>query len=98
MDLDGPFFVSELLSRGGGSDLGFLAGVGPKVLIWSEASLRFSPREPSLFDWWPGLSCSDVPAASGLSCNTNDATDRVRLLLPGSNGDNEHNLRTFLKP
>lgn len=80
-DLAGPFLVSEVLSLGGGSDLGFLAGVGPKVLIWSGASLRFSPRVPSLFDWWPGRSCSDVPAASGSSCNTNEATDRVRPLL-----------------
>lgn len=84
LDLAGLFLVSEVLSLGGGSDLGFLAGVGPKVLIWSGASLRFSPRVPSLFDWWPGCSCSDVPAASGSSCNTNEATDRVRPLLPGS--------------
>lgn len=83
LDLTGPFLVSEVLSRGDGSDFGFLAGVGPKVLIWSGASLRFSPRLPSLLDWWPGRSCSDVPAASGSSCNTNEATDRVRPLLLG---------------
>lgn len=84
LDLTGPFLVSEVLSRGDGSDFGFLAGVGPKVLIWSGASLRFSPRLPSLLDWWPGRSCSDVPAASGSSCNTNEATDRVRPLLPAT--------------
>ncbi len=69
--------------------MGFLAGVGPKVLIWSGASLRFTPRLPSLFDWWPGRSCSDVPAASGSSCNTNEATDKVRPLLAGSKRDNK---------
>lgn len=88
LDLAWPFLVSEVLSRGSGRDLGFLAGVGPKVLIWSGASLRFNPRVPSLFDWWPGRSCSDVPAASGSSCNTNEATDRVTLLLSGRKVDN----------
>lgn len=89
MDLAAPFLVSEVLSLGGGSDLGFLAGVGPKVLIWSGASLLFSPLVPSLFDWWTGRSCSDVPAASGSSCNTNEATERVRPLLPGSKRDSK---------
>lgn len=89
LDLAGPFLVSEVLSLGVGSDLDFLAGVGPKVLIWSGASLRFSPRLPSLFDWWTGRSCSDVPAASGPSCNTNEATDRERPLLQGGKRDNK---------
>lgn len=89
LDLAGPFLVSEVLSLGCGIDLGFLAGVGPKVLIWSGASLRFSPRVLSLFDWWPGRSCSDVPAASGSSCNTNEATDRVRPLLSESKRNNK---------
>lgn len=87
LDFAGPFLVSEVLSLGGGSDLSFLGGVGPKLLIWSGASLRFSPREASLFDWWPGRSCSDVPAASGSSCNTNEATDSVRPLLQGNKRD-----------
>lgn len=87
LDFAGPFLVSEVLSRGGGSDLSFLGGVGPKLLIWSGASLRFSARVASLFDWWPDRSCSDVPAASGSSCNTNEATDSVRPLLLGSKRD-----------
>lgn len=86
-DFAGPFLVSEVLSRGGGRDLSFLEGVGPKLLIWSGASLRFSPRVASLFDWWPGCTCSDVPAASDSSCNTNEATDSVRPLLLGSKRD-----------
>lgn len=49
-DFAGPFLVSEVLSLGGGRDLSFLEGVGPKLLIWSGASLRFSPRVSSLFD------------------------------------------------
>lgn len=87
LDFAGPFLVSEVLSRGGGSDLSFFGGVGPKLLIWSVASLRFSPRVASLFDWWTGRSCSDVPAASGSSCNTNEATDSVTPLLQGSKND-----------
>lgn len=88
LDFDEPFLLSEVFSRGGGSDLGFLAGVGAKVLIWSGASLRFNPRVPSLFDW-PGLSCSDVPAVLGSSCNTGEATDSVEPLLAGSKKDNK---------
>lgn len=82
--LAGPFLASEELFLGvGRDDLGFLAEVGPKTLISSGASPRLSPRVPSLFDWWPGRSCSDVPAASWSSCSTNEATDRVRPLLLG---------------
>lgn len=83
-DLAVPFFVSEVLSLGGWGNLGFLAGVGVYVLIWS-ADFRLSPRVLSLFDWCPDWSCSDVPAASGLSCKTNDATDRERPLLRREN-------------
>lgn len=81
LDLAGPFLVSEVLSRGWWMGLDFLEGVGPRTLIWSGASLRLSPRVPSLFEKWPDRSCSDVPAVSGSSCKTNEATDRVRPLL-----------------
>lgn len=84
-----PFLVSEVLSLSVGSDLDFLAGVGPKVLIWSGDSLRFRPRVPSLFNWWPGRSCSDVPADSGSSCKTNEATDKERPLLQRGKTDNK---------
>lgn len=87
LDLAGPFLVSEVASLAGGRDLGFLGGLGPKLLIWSGTSLRFSPRVVSLFDWWPARSCSDVPAASDSSCNTKDATDSERALLQGRRRD-----------
>ena len=51
------------------------------MLTWSGAEFRLSPRVLSLFDWWPGRSCWDVPAASGSSGSTKEATDRERLLL-----------------
>lgn len=54
------------------------------MLVRSGAELLFNPRVvPSLLDWWPVGSRSDVPAASGSSCSTNEATDSDRLLLPG---------------
>lgn len=81
LDFPGPFLVSEVLSRGAGNNLIFLEGVGPQLLIRSGASPRFSHLVGSLFDWRPDRSCSDVPAASGSSCNSNEGRDSVRLLL-----------------
>lgn len=87
LDFTGPFLASEVLSRGG-CDLDFLAGLGLYVLLRSGAELRFSPRVPSLLDCWP--SRSDVPAASGSSCSTNEATDSERLLLSRRETERTH--------
>lgn len=81
LDLAETFLVSEGLSLGDGSDLNFLEGVGPKLLILSAASLRFTALVVSVFDWWPKRSSMDVPAASGSSCNANEAIESVRPLL-----------------
>lgn len=81
LDFAETFLVSEGLSLGDGSDLNFLEGIGPKLLTLSAASLRFTALVVSVFDWWPKRSSMDVPAASGSSCNANDAMDSVRPLL-----------------
>lgn len=78
LDFAETFLVSEGLSLGDGSDLNFF---GPKLLTLSAASLRFTALAVSVFDWWPKRSSMDVPAASGSSCNANDAMDSVRPLL-----------------
>lgn len=81
LDFAETFLVSAGLSRGEGSDLNFLEGLGPKLLILSAASLLFRDRAVSPLDWWPRRSSMDVLAASCSSCNANEAMESVRPLL-----------------
>lgn len=90
LDFAETFLVSERLSSGGGSDLNFLEGAGPKLLILSAASLLFRALAVSAFDWWPKRSSMDVPAASGSSCNANEAMDNARPLLSWKETNSTH--------
>lgn len=83
LDFAETFLVSEGLSLDDESDLNFLEGVGPTLLILSTASLRFTALGVSVFEWWPKRSSIDVPAASGSSCKANEAMDSARPLLLG---------------
>lgn len=90
LDLAGPLPLSEA-SRpgGGGTDLGLLGGLGPRLLIWSGASLLFRARVAAaslLFDGWRARSCSDVPALSGSLLSTMVSTENERALLEGRRG------------
>lgn len=93
LDLADPFRLSEASRPGGGGrDLGFLGGLGPKLLIWSGASLLFRlwvAAESLLFDGWPARFCSDVPATSASSCSTKDATESERALLEAQGQEEE---------